>query len=63
MKFFSVFLILFAVQPLSAAIIHPENGASIPEPVLTDYSEGNRSPGIMGVPQDVQDASGKEVAY
>ena len=53
MKVFSISLLLLAAQPL-----HPENGNNIPEPQLADYSQASRTPGIMGVPEDVQDADG-----
>ncbi len=52
MKLFSMSLFLLAAQ------ISPENGNLIEEPVLADYSQGNRAPGIMGEPQDVINADG-----
>jgi hypothetical protein len=53
MKFFSISLFLLAAQLHS-----PYNGNLIPEPKLTDYSQGNRAPGIMGAPEEVQDSEG-----
>lgn len=52
MKLFSMSLFLLAAQ------ISTENGNLIAEPTLADYSQGDRTPGIMGVPQDIQDADG-----
>lgn len=53
MKVFSITLFLLSAQ----ANIH-ENGNLIPEPKLADYSQADRSPGIMGTFEDVQDAEG-----
>ena len=46
-----------------AVQLSPENGNLIPEPQLADYSEGNRAPGIMGVPEEVQDLDGNPSSY
>jgi len=54
MKVFSISLFLLAAH-LSGS---PENGNLQPEPHLADYSQGNRAPGITGIPEDVQDANG-----
>jgi len=52
MKIFSISLLLLAIK------LSPQNGNLIPEPKLADYHQGNRSPGIMGIPEDVQDSEG-----
>jgi len=52
MKVFSISLLLLAIK------LSPQNGNLIPEPKLADYHQGNRSPGIMGIPEDVQDSEG-----
>ena len=55
MNVFSISLFLLAAQLAGGS---PENGNLLPEPQLADYSQGNRTPGIMGVPEDVQDSDG-----
>jgi hypothetical protein len=52
MKLFSISFFLITAQ------LSPENGNEIPEPQLADYIQGERSPGILGEPQDVQDSEG-----
>ncbi len=51
---FSISLFLLAAQ----GNFPPENGNLVPDPQLADYSQGNRAPGITGIPEDVQDADG-----
>ncbi len=41
-----------------ARISTPENGNLIREPILADYLDAQRSPGITGTPEEVQDAEG-----
>jgi hypothetical protein len=53
MKIVSLSLLLLAAQ-LNA----PENGNQVSEPVLSDYQNAQRSPGIMGIPEEVQDSEG-----
>jgi hypothetical protein len=53
MKIVSLSLLLLAAQ-LNA----PENGNLVSDPVLSDYQNAQRAPGIMGVPEEVQDADG-----
>ncbi len=43
---------------LMAVQMAPENGNLIPEPQLADYFQGKRAPGIMGIPEEVQDLEG-----
>jgi len=57
MKFVSLSLLLLATQ-LQA----PENGNLISEPVLSNYQNAHRAPGILGNPEEVQDSEGNPVA-
>ncbi len=57
MKVFSIGLILVSSH-LHLVKSSPENGNLISEPVLADYSQASRAPGILGVPEDVQDENG-----
>jgi hypothetical protein len=40
-----------------------EDGNSIPEPLLTDYSNAQRQPGILGSIEELQDAEGNPVSF
>ena len=53
MKLFSISLLLLAAQFHSTV-----DGNQIAEPQLADYVQGTRSPGIMGIPEEVQDSEG-----
>ena len=57
MKLFALSLLLLATQ-LEA----PENGNLISEPILNDFQNAQRAPGIMGTPEEVQDANGNPVS-
>ena len=54
MKYFPLTLLLMAFAQIST----PENGNLIREPILADYLDAQRSPGITGTPEEVQDAEG-----
>ena len=43
---------------LFAPLEDPANGNLIPEPLLTDYVQANRSPGILVEPYDIVEADG-----
>jgi hypothetical protein len=53
MKFVSLSLLLLAMQ-LQAS----ENGNLISEPTLSNYQKAQRAPGILGIPEEVQDSEG-----
>jgi len=61
MKLFSLSLFLLSVQV--AQVGPSEDGNLIAEPTLADYSQGSRTPGIMGEPQDVQDIDGNPSSW
>jgi hypothetical protein len=54
MKYIPLTLLLMAFTPIST----PENGNLISEPILSDYREGQRTPGILGTPEEIQDEFG-----
>jgi len=58
MKYFLLSLMLLASQAQSA-----EDGNLIPEPTLSDYSQAQRQPGILGPIEEVQDEEGNPVTF
>jgi len=54
MKYIPLTLLLMAFSPISS----PENGNLISEPILADYREAQRAPGILGNPEEIQDEFG-----
>ena len=54
MNYFAFFLTLLLFSSFShAAETDPSNGNLIPEPLLQDYVNANRSPGILVEPYDI----------
>jgi len=54
MKYLPLTLLLLAAVQVTG----PENGNLISEPTLEDYQQARRAPGILGAPEEVQDAEG-----
>jgi hypothetical protein len=57
MKYLMMGLFLIAAESQSL-----EDGNAIPEPQLTDYSNAQRQPGILGPIEELQDSEGNPIS-